>query len=404
MEEKMSFGAYICRRRKELGLTQKEFAQRLFVTDSAVSKWERGLSYPDITLLQSICQVLQISEKELLSASEDTEGRRTERLAAKYLRLTRNYRLIQYILYGLAALVCLVVNIAVRHTVSWFWIVLAAELIAASLTLLPALAPDGRRGLYALGGFTLSLLLLLMVCCLYTGGDWFFVAAAAVLFGLALVFLPYALRRLPLPEALADRRLALYIGTALILLLGLFGVCCLYGRGDWFFDAALWTVFGLSVPLLPLLLRLGQIPLPAPLSGNKALLYLSAESLLLLGGLAMDGWGRWFPAPGLFIALLCLLLPWCWLAVLRYLPVNGWLRAAGALWSTGLWIWLAPWGVDRIELAAGVNVGRPLYTPRLAFDLTWNTRADNVIILVLLGLGLLGLGCAAAGLLRGKKR
>lgn len=81
MENKKSFGTFICQRRKDLGMTQKEFAQRLFVTDSAVSKWERGLAYPDITLLQSICQVLQCSEKELLSSSEDAEGRRSEQLA-----------------------------------------------------------------------------------------------------------------------------------------------------------------------------------------------------------------------------------------------------------------------------------------------------------------------------------
>ena len=44
MENKKNFGTFICQRRKELGMTQKEFAQLLFVTDSAVSKWERGVS------------------------------------------------------------------------------------------------------------------------------------------------------------------------------------------------------------------------------------------------------------------------------------------------------------------------------------------------------------------------
>ena len=96
MESKQSFGAYILKRRKELGMTQKEFAEQLFVTDSAVSKWERGLAYPDITLLQSICQILKISEKELLTSTEDVEGRRAEQLAHKYLKLIRNYRLIQF--------------------------------------------------------------------------------------------------------------------------------------------------------------------------------------------------------------------------------------------------------------------------------------------------------------------
>ena len=46
MENKKTFGAYICRCRKGLGLTQKEFADKLFVTESAVSKWERGALLP----------------------------------------------------------------------------------------------------------------------------------------------------------------------------------------------------------------------------------------------------------------------------------------------------------------------------------------------------------------------
>ena len=59
MENKKSFGTFICQRRKELGMTQKEFAQRLFVTDSAVSKWERGLAFCEITLLLIICLLLE---------------------------------------------------------------------------------------------------------------------------------------------------------------------------------------------------------------------------------------------------------------------------------------------------------------------------------------------------------
>lgn len=150
MENKKTFGAYICRRRKELGLTQREFADRLFVTESAVSKWERGMSYPDITLIRDICAILQVSEHELLTASEDVEARTAETLAKKYLSLLRRLRWIQYILYGGTALICLICNLAVGHTLDWFWLVLTGELVGASLTLLPILVKQ-YRGVITLG-------------------------------------------------------------------------------------------------------------------------------------------------------------------------------------------------------------------------------------------------------------
>ena len=177
MESKKRFGEYICHRRKELGLTQREFADKLYVTESAVSKWERGLSYPDVTLLRDICAVLDVSEHELLTASVDTERRTAERLAEKYLRLTRTYRAVQYVIYGAVLLGCAVGNLAVQGTLSWFWVALPAVLLAASLTLVPALAGLRQelapcRASIALGCALASLELLLGACCLYTGGDW----------------------------------------------------------------------------------------------------------------------------------------------------------------------------------------------------------------------------------------
>ena len=213
------------------------------------------------------------------------------------------------------------------------------------LTLLPTFVPEGRRGLASLGGFTGCLLLLLLVCCLYTGGDWFLIAGVSVLFGMGLVFLPFALRALPLPEELAHRKVSLYVGIELLLLLALFGVACLYTGGTWFLSAALWTVFGLGIALLPLLLR--QLPLPWNWSRHKAVVYLSFESILLLAGLAWEGRTGDFPLPMLPIALLCLALPWGWLGALRYLPLGRWFRAGVGLAWTGLWIWLAPFVLDR---------------------------------------------------------
>ena len=49
-------GTFIAERRKEKNMTQKDLVARLHITDKAVSKWERGLSYPDVTLLEPLTE------------------------------------------------------------------------------------------------------------------------------------------------------------------------------------------------------------------------------------------------------------------------------------------------------------------------------------------------------------
>ncbi len=61
------FGAFVSQLRREKGMTQKELAARLFISDKAVSKWERGMSLPDISLLQPLADLLNVSVTELLS-------------------------------------------------------------------------------------------------------------------------------------------------------------------------------------------------------------------------------------------------------------------------------------------------------------------------------------------------
>ena len=74
-------------------MTQKELAELLFVTESAVSKWERGVSYPDISLVSDICGVLEITEHELVTASEDVRQREIERQALKFRHMVKRIRL-----------------------------------------------------------------------------------------------------------------------------------------------------------------------------------------------------------------------------------------------------------------------------------------------------------------------
>lgn len=79
--DRTAFGAFVAVLRKEKGYTQKELADKLYVSDKAVSKWERGLSLPDISLLVPMSKELDVTVMELL------QGRRLENDRKDELRL-----------------------------------------------------------------------------------------------------------------------------------------------------------------------------------------------------------------------------------------------------------------------------------------------------------------------------
>lgn len=60
------FGAFIQNCRKDLGMTQGELGAKLNVTDKAISRWERGVGFPDIKLLEPLADALHISIQELM--------------------------------------------------------------------------------------------------------------------------------------------------------------------------------------------------------------------------------------------------------------------------------------------------------------------------------------------------
>ena len=55
------FGKFIQKLRKEKNMTQKQLGEKLNITDKAISKWERGLSFPDISMLNSIAETFDIT-------------------------------------------------------------------------------------------------------------------------------------------------------------------------------------------------------------------------------------------------------------------------------------------------------------------------------------------------------
>ena len=64
--KKQTFGMMVSSLRKEKGMTQLELADKIGVTDKAVSKWERDLSYPDINSIGKLAEILGVSVDELM--------------------------------------------------------------------------------------------------------------------------------------------------------------------------------------------------------------------------------------------------------------------------------------------------------------------------------------------------
>lgn len=72
--DKKKFGSFVASLRREQGLTQKELAQDLYISDKAVSKWETGVSIPDTALLVPLAQKLGVSVTELLTCQRMEQG------------------------------------------------------------------------------------------------------------------------------------------------------------------------------------------------------------------------------------------------------------------------------------------------------------------------------------------
>ena len=76
--KKQSFGDMVAALRKEKGMTQLELAEKMGVTDKAVSKWERDLSFPDVNSIPRLAELFDISVDQLMQVRK-YEGREPKR-------------------------------------------------------------------------------------------------------------------------------------------------------------------------------------------------------------------------------------------------------------------------------------------------------------------------------------
>ena len=65
--DQIKIGKFIAERRKQVNLTQIQLAEKLNITDRAISKWETGRAMPDTSIMLELCEILKINVNDLLS-------------------------------------------------------------------------------------------------------------------------------------------------------------------------------------------------------------------------------------------------------------------------------------------------------------------------------------------------
>ena len=109
-------GTFIAETRKQRGMTQKELAEKIGISDKTVSKWECGNSIPDIIYLEALCDSLDIKVNELLSGERLTDKSYSEKAEENLMNLIKEnesnkkgslLQLLLGIVLTLAALLCM---------------------------------------------------------------------------------------------------------------------------------------------------------------------------------------------------------------------------------------------------------------------------------------------------------
>ncbi len=151
----VEIGKFIAKCRKEKKLTQAQLAEKLNITDRAVSKWETGKSMPDSSIMLELCEILGITVNELLSGEkidmESYEKKADENLITLKKKdennMTKNF--IISILFSatllIGIMVCLICNIAISGNLTWSLIPVSSIVFAWVISFLSIIL--GKRGI-----------------------------------------------------------------------------------------------------------------------------------------------------------------------------------------------------------------------------------------------------------------
>lgn len=112
-------GPFIAERRKELGMTQAVLAEKLHVTDKAVSRWERGIGLPDINSVEALANALEVSLVEFMQAQrnekEKISTKEAEKLLADTIQLSRTANNITKSIGGAILLLFVIISLLLLY-------------------------------------------------------------------------------------------------------------------------------------------------------------------------------------------------------------------------------------------------------------------------------------------------
>ena len=124
--DQVKIGKFIAERRKKLNLTQMQLAEKLNITDRAISKWETGKSLPDSSIMPELCGILQITINDLLSGEVVTLDNYNKELENNLLEMIKQKELSDKRLLSAEVL------IGITATVILFVLILLAAVVQMS--------------------------------------------------------------------------------------------------------------------------------------------------------------------------------------------------------------------------------------------------------------------------------
>lgn len=162
-------GSFIASMRKRKALTQKELAEKLNVTNKAISKWETGNGYPEITIVPELAKVLGVTTAEILNGELNVKEVGDNEEAVTIINETVKYYdrdrmkkgniiiAIIFIISVLSSCICLLCNYLVNNKFNWSLYVVGAFIVLWS-AIIPIFKLKRFRAMVSLVGVTITLI------------------------------------------------------------------------------------------------------------------------------------------------------------------------------------------------------------------------------------------------------